>query len=712
MSSEFPRNPVSSYILPNPTAEYVFIAQQIQAALSAGKKPQDIAIIARKHAVLEDCARVLQMFDIPVYYERKRNILEVEPVRQLVQMLQFVNSLSVYGAIESDELLPEILAYPFWGISQTDIWKLSLQSYQQRKTWLEIMQQASQPQPETLAESAQLESAHRISEIAHFFIQLSKQAISEPAERIIDLLMGVTDVSADDEYEDVSEDITLSENQSQINKVKPNFTSPFKKYYFDKESVKKELSPEYIQLLSALRVLISAVRSHQIHTVVTISQVVSYLDLLNQHKKPLLDTTAFGSQRDGVNILTSHGSKGLEFDTVYIIHATRDHWLSKKGKSAILKHPSNLPLMAEADNEDDKFRLFFVAATRAKQNLILTHSATNSKGDEVNAFPILPNQCETIPITSFSEAQLVQIAGTISRADFSLQTDQKTLLAGVLENYQLSVTHLQNFIDVEHTSEDKEAKRGPQKFLQHNLLRFPQAKSNSAAYGTAMHAVMKYWHDWASTHSGQTIEFDELFMQFQAQLLTQRMLKTDFTLTLEKGKKALLFYYEKEAGNINPAALLEQSFKYEGVVIGKSEAKITGQIDKMEIYEKEKTILVTDFKTGKAIFDWKKDGSKAWKYGLQLTFYKLLVEGSRSLHNYKVTEGVLEFLDSGLEQHPPSSVLSLHKTIDETEVEFLAKLAEVVYNKIINLDFPDVSGYPQTFAGTKQFAQDLVEGKI
>ena len=42
----------------------------------------------------------------------------------------------------------------------------------------------------------------------------------------------------------------------------------------------------------------------------------------------------------------------------------------------------------------------------------------------------------------------------------------------------------------------------------------------------------------------------------------------------------------------------------------------------------------------------------------------------------------------------------------------LEKLIEVVYNKIINLDFPDVTKYSKDTKGIKQFEEDLIEEKV
>ena len=50
----------------------------------------------------------------------------------------------------------------------------------------------------------------------------------------------------------------------------------------------------------------------------------------------------------------------------------------------------------------------------------------------------------------------------------------------------------------------------------------------------------------------------------------------------------------------------------------------------------------------------------------------------------------------------------LSREINDEDMEKLKKLISVVYGKIINLDFPDVSYYPKSYKGIHQFIEDLI----
>ena len=73
--------------------------------------------------------------------------------------------------------------------------------------------------------------------------------------------------------------------------------------------------------------------------------------------------------REGVRILTLHGAKGLEFDTVFLPQLLEGQLPYKK---AVL----------DADIEEER-RLFYVGMTRAKEQLVITHSRTLYNKDAI-----------------------------------------------------------------------------------------------------------------------------------------------------------------------------------------------------------------------------------------------------------------------------------------------------------------------------------------
>ena len=84
--------------------------------------------------------------------------------------------------------------------------------------------------------------------------------------------------------------------------------------------------------------------------------------------------------------MTVHKSKGLEFESVYIVDAIDKKWRPKnKGRKA----PINVPLKPEGDDGDDYVRLMYVAATRAKRNVIAASFREDMNGADELVSPLI-----------------------------------------------------------------------------------------------------------------------------------------------------------------------------------------------------------------------------------------------------------------------------------------------------------------------------------
>lgn len=79
-------------------------------------------------------------------------------------------------------------------------------------------------------------------------------------------------------------------------------------------------------------------------------------DTLTHFLNQIILNSAESSSGEGVNLLTIHASKGLEFETVYIIDLMDGRF-------------PNFKLMAKTGSLEEERRLFYVATTRAKRNL-------------------------------------------------------------------------------------------------------------------------------------------------------------------------------------------------------------------------------------------------------------------------------------------------------------------------------------------------------
>jgi hypothetical protein len=91
-------------------------------------------------------------------------------------------------------------------------------------------------------------------------------------------------------------------------------------------------------------------------------------------------------------------------------------------------------------------------------------------------------------------------------------------------------------------------------------------------------------------------------------------------------------------------------------------------------------------------------------------FYKLLIEHSASFSGkLMASRGALEFVEPDARG---VLVPNLELAYEEDELQRFTKLVGTVWQHIMSLNFPDVSGYSPNVKGLLKFEQDLIDGNI
>ena len=87
--------------------------------------------------------------------------------------------------------------------------------------------------------------------------------------------------------------------------------------------------------------------------------IKEWFEHIESYGKMLKEQNKKNGEKEGVNLMTMHAAKGLEFDTVFVIEANEGSCPYKK---------------ATADEEiEEERRLFYVAMTRAKRKLVISY---------------------------------------------------------------------------------------------------------------------------------------------------------------------------------------------------------------------------------------------------------------------------------------------------------------------------------------------------
>lgn len=369
---------------------------------------------------------------------------------------------------------------------------------------------------------------------------------------------------------------------------------------------------------------------------------------------------------NGVQLMTAHKSKGLEFEVVFLANFREGHWDSRRNPPS-LSIPEDLLFGWEKDQkayeqQQDERRVVFVAMTRAKNELIFTCSQERTSGDSLkavspSAFIAEADIPEAVcPVENTAEMSTLQ--AVVVR---ELDAEMKTFLRRRIENFALSATALHDFLE------------DPQLFLERHLLLVPQAKTIDFVYGNAVHHALASWA--TAVQGGQPPTLSELLQKYIQHLEQKELLpKNEFERLEALGTQVLTRYY---AGALQPPYPIISKVE-SGVYAHFKDIPLKGKLDRIDLLDPNTSnALVLDYKTGtpkapKQIED--------YGYHRQLVFYALLLQHSNSL--YKPQEFALEFV--GHEEHEPKR---RSYTIGASEKQELEKLIEAVWAKIIALDF-------------------------
>jgi DNA helicase-2/ATP-dependent DNA helicase PcrA len=655
---EFANTKVNLKIFQDDLSEFMFVSKEINKLLSEGFDPNEIAIISRKHQTLSDLSVVLSKNNIKFKYEKDKNIFEDKLVNDLINIIYFIDSLLNKDKDEADNYLPKILSLPFWNIKRKSIWQIGEISFKEKRRWLDVM-----------LSSEDLE----IKKVAEFLLGLAVFAKNNSFDKVIDKILGNSSVVLDEDDNFLKETGNTNE-----------YTSPFRSFYT------KDVS--YTNFLSALSVFVKTLREYKRGQILSVSDVVSFVDTYKQNDIALSDKSIYGQHQNAVSLLTAHKSKGLEFKVVFVLNANHSEWVTS-GRASNLKLPINIKVNNNEDDLDDKIRLFYVAVTRAKEILYITRHQNDYKGKEKQAVGFIEHLKDKFEEDGFNDFDSILSFGeTVSDLEFS--PDEKEFLKSLVKDYKMSPTHLNNFLDV--------SSGGPKTFLENNLLRFPEAKSVSAVYGTAIHKVMEFAHNFYQ-NSKKLPKIKDIKEILTNQILLGRFSKSETNNLIEEGLNNIEIFLEKYKYHFDLNYKIEVDFRNQGVAL--DSALLTGKIDKIIFNESGVTVL--DWKTGKSkdSFEGGSDEEKIskHKYKQQLIFYKILLENSIDFSKYKLEKAVLFFLKNKNGQFDELELIA-----SKEEQERLEKLIKIVYQKIVNIDFPDTEKYSKDFKGIMDFENDLL----
>ncbi|HEV2478293.1 MAG TPA: ATP-dependent DNA helicase [Puia sp.] len=587
----------------SPRQEMTGITLQVEKLLAEGVSPGRIAIIYKENKYGEELARFLQLKNIPVYSKRNLDLFTVPLVQQILLLLRYLwaEHDAPYGG---DEMLFEILHFKFFGIAPIEIAKLSVdvadkQFGDQRTSIRRLLSEKTNRPARDLFDQGPPEPLKK-------------------ASRILEKLIGdVSNLTLQGLFENVIRDTGLL-----------SFIIT---------------SPEKIWLMQVLTALFDFIKEQSRRDPdLTLEQLIQMIDLMKANGLPLPLVKVSGSDK-AVNLLTAHGSKGLEFEYVFFAGANAATWEKKRKPGGGYKYPDNLFSSRSGDESgsEELRRLFYVALTRVEVHLFISYSRYRDDGKELEPSMFIAeimDQCElsqekvSIPVEEQTAFDALPFGDAIAP---EIQAAEEDLIGRMLEKFVMNVTALNNYL------------KCPLEFYYRNLIRIPSPKNEATEFGSAVHHALQRLfekmkedaHERFPSRAEMLTDF-EWYMRRHREIFTREA----FARRMEYGLEVLANYYDKYIGQWNKIVAVERNIR-NVVVRG---VPLKGKLDKLEFQGKE--VNVVDYKTGdvdkareKLAPPSEKDpnGGDYWR---QAVFYKILVD-SYEQKEWKVASTEFDFVE-------------------------------------------------------------------
>ncbi len=623
----------------DPQEEMMDIAEQVTQLINGGVAPKEIAVLFKENKYGTEIAHFLQQKNIPIYSRRTANLFDQTLIQQILKILDYL-ACEWDQPNEGANILFEILHFKWWHISPITIAMLTVEANQLKygapeNTFRKVLVDKTQEVQTDLFAKGGLEN---VAKAVHVLEDLIGQVPNVTLLNLIEQILQKTGII---------QSILSGDNKAEALDMVTHF------FDFIKDETHRKPSLNLKDLVDMLRLM----KREEI-------------------RLPLPITT--GSEA-GVNLLTTHGSKGLEFTYVFLAGTNAQFWEKKRSTaSAGYKLPDTvLSTLEHADDKEELRRLFYVAITRAKKHLNISFSKYKSDGKETEPSQFLVELLagkegliaqKTIEASIKLQYKLLRLQSRQRPAIEQLEAD---FIQPKLEKFSMNVTALNNYL------------KCPLHFYYNSLIRVPSGKSEATTFGSAIHdALNKLFKKMQEANSvfpdKQSLITDfEYYMKRHREAFT----KQEFKDRIELGETVLINYYDFYVSSWNKVVTTE--YRINNVVV--KDIPLKGAIDKIEFNGKE--VVVIDYKTGnidnareklKGPNEKNPDGGDYWR---QAVFYKILL--NHHPKNWQVSSAEFDFVEPNKKKEFEKIAIS----ITEADITTVSQQIQMVWEKIQNKDF-------------------------
>jgi DNA helicase-2/ATP-dependent DNA helicase PcrA len=579
-SNEKHNAPICTAEFSNYKFELLYLVEDIKRKLDKGTSPEEIAVIYRTNKHIDDVAELFRRKGIPYSVLSKEKLLEDSNIRNLVTLLRVIQDP------HDSHHLAEALFIDFLHFDSYDVVEL-LSSYRRE---------------------------NKRNAVSFFSFLTTRGEYTE----FLKVLKSLR---------------SLAENTS--------FRSFFKKFLDGVGYIDHLLSAsDSREQLARVDTLIEEVkRQSELNAQYGLADFIDFVDRCIKYNIDI--TTTSTPVVEGVLCMTAHKSKGLEFEHVYIIDATRGSWEKRRGGNKI-----TLPIKDYKGTLDDERRLFYVAMTRAKQTLTISSSLSDWEGRDREKSQFVNEldeaHLETVDTKRFEKGHIEALSLFVEPSVEVASIFDTDYLRKLFLEKGLSVTALNNYL------------RCPIRYLFRSLIQLPSEYSPFLIYGEAVHEALERFFE-EGRKAGKTGKKKLLLDSYKEALQDAPIYGNAYEKYCNRGGAALTEYYDTYHTDWSTQIENEKRIERAFALKGGETLRLTGVLDKLEYLDStsEGRVRIIDYKTGKAYSD-KSRKSEKDDLRRQIIFYHLLMDEYK--HGaFRVEEAVLDFIEKNkkgmLEQH-------------------------------------------------------------
>lgn len=614
-----------------PREEMIGITTEIKILTEQGIDTKKIAVIYKENKYGESLAEYLKCRNIQYHSKRSLNLLDLPLTKKILRLFEYLDA-EMDTPFSGDEMLFEILHYDWFNIKALEIAKLSIENNERRyKKEASGFRTLIQQKINTVA-------------VSLFESNLSPE-LAKTGNTIEDLIASVPNKTLQSLFEQIIQETGI------LGIIMQSVDSPW-----------------LLQVLTALFDFIKDETKKDPN--LNLEKFVRLLQLMKKESIKLPIVQIGGSEK-GVNLLTCHGSKGLEFEYVFFAGCNASYWEKKRANNSGFKFPDTLFVSnASTSSEEELRRLFYVALTRTEKHLVISYANFKEDGkdleptmylEEIRAAHSLSESNAELSeeiLTTFALVQLSkQIHPTIERMDADI-------VDRALDKFSMNVTALNNYLSC------------PLEFYYKNLIRIPSPKNETLEFGSAVHHALEMFfarmkEDTNKNFPSKTTLIDDFINYLYKH--RESFTKQEFDRRMEYGKEILDKYFDKKINEFSKIVSVERNIR--NVLVDGIPLK--GKIDKMEFDGQQ--VNVVDYKTGNPdnASDKFKNPEAAPPYGgdywRQAVFYKLLIDNNDQ-GKYQVISTEFDFVEPNNKKEIKSRKVMISRD-DTDQVRAQIKLA-------------------------------------